>query len=1176
VTVRSTELVRDLQREVRRLEDDLRAQAGALPGVERRLRADHAAAHARGRTAEGWTSWLDAQATQAAVAWVLACVFVRFCEDNDLSAQRWIAGADEAGLAAAVDAQAAWIQANPRDNDRGWLRQAFGWLRSTRAGASLLPDTDFVWWWDVSADAAEALVGFFRRRGGDGTQVVHRFGSPGWDTRFLGDLYQDLSEAARKRYALLQTPEFVEELILSQTLDPALAELGVEGFRMIDPTCGSGHFLLGAFHRLLAAWAQHAPGEDERVRVQRALDGVWGVDINAAATAIAKFRLTIAALRASGARRLDSPDAPAFRLHVGTGDSLLYGSGDRQVETSTVDGELALDEHHYGWEDIDQHPGILDRGRYHVVVGNPPYITVKDKAANKAYRARYESCHRQYAMSVPFAELFFKLAVRDDEQPGYVGQITGNSFMKREFGKKLIERFLPTVELTHVIDTSGAYIPGHGTPTVILVGRHRPPRTQTLRAVLGIRGEPSAPANPAKGLVWTSITENLNRPGTDTEYVSVVDLPRESLRTFPWSLSGGGAVDLKNVIESGGRSRIDDSVVDSGFGVVTREDEAFQVGAGALRRRHVSPEHVVPMIDGENIRDWRLTEFCLGLWPYDAGSLDAHIDEGGRHFLWPVRRYLTERVAYGKTQIERELEWFEYSMFFRGRFRTPLSVAFAFVATHNHFVLDRGGKVFKQSAPVTKLPEGASEDDHLRLLGLLNSSTACFWLKQVCHNKGSQGINEGFKSQAWERFFEFTGTKLEQFPVPEGSPLVRARRLDALAQELASVTPAGVCAVGVPTRGALEGAWLRWEAVRAEMIAVQEDLDWEVYKLYGVLDDDLSYGGADLPGLALGERAFEIVLARQVAAGEADTQWFARHGSTPVTEVPARWPAAYRELVQRRIDAIGSHPLLHLIERPECKRRWAVTPWADQQEEALRGWLLDRLEAPSLWHDDGGPRTLSAAQLADAVRAETDFRQVLDLYLGRPDYDLVREVGRLVRDEAVPYLACLRYQPAGMRKRAAWERTWALQRREDAGEDVGPIEVPPKYAPADFRSTAYWRARGKLDVPKERFVSYPGTERGGDPTAVLGWAGWDHLGRTQALARLILDRQHNDGWPASQLTEPLAGLLELEPWLSQWHDLPDPLHGGSPADFYRAFLDEQASAAGLTREGLAPLAGLVP
>ena len=52
--------------------------------------------------------------------------------------------------------------------------------------------------------------------------------------------------------------------------------------------------------------------------------------------------------------------------------------------------------------------------------------------------------------------------------------ITANSFMKREFGKKLIEKFLPSRDLTHVVDTSGAYVPGHGTPTVILFGRHQP------------------------------------------------------------------------------------------------------------------------------------------------------------------------------------------------------------------------------------------------------------------------------------------------------------------------------------------------------------------------------------------------------------------------------------------------------------------------------------------------------------------------------------------------------------------------------------------------------------------------------------------------------------------------------------------------------------------------------
>ena len=81
----------------------------------------------------------------------------------------------------------------------------------------------------LSGDAAGELLEFFQRiepKTGQCSSTT----SPtrGWDTRFLGDLYQDLSETARKKYALLQTPEFVEEFILDRTLDPAIEEFGLE------------------------------------------------------------------------------------------------------------------------------------------------------------------------------------------------------------------------------------------------------------------------------------------------------------------------------------------------------------------------------------------------------------------------------------------------------------------------------------------------------------------------------------------------------------------------------------------------------------------------------------------------------------------------------------------------------------------------------------------------------------------------------------------------------------------------------------------------------------------------------------------------------------------------------------------------------------------------------------
>jgi hypothetical protein len=72
--------------------------------------------------------------------------------------------------------------------------------------------------------------------------------------------------------------------------------------------------------------------------------------------------------------------------------------------------------------------------------------------------------------------------------------------MKREMGMSLIENWFPLYDVTHVIDTSGAYIPGHGTPTVILFGRNRGPVSPTVRAVMGMRGDPRRLLNPRRGL----------------------------------------------------------------------------------------------------------------------------------------------------------------------------------------------------------------------------------------------------------------------------------------------------------------------------------------------------------------------------------------------------------------------------------------------------------------------------------------------------------------------------------------------------------------------------------------------------------------------------------------------------------------------------------------------------
>ena len=127
------------------------------------------------------------------------------------------------------------------------------------------------------------------------------------------------------------------------------------------------------------------------------------------------------------------------------------------------------------------------------------------------------------------------------------------------------------------------------------------------------------------------------------------------------------------------------------------------------------------------------------------------------------------------------------------------------------------------------------------------------------------------------------------------------------------------------------------------MVALQEELDWLCYRLYGLLDaDDPAVGtpetGRSVPGLSLGERPFEIVLARQGGGG----------GGADVLVRAARLDADHRDPralargVPQDSSSGGSSgsrrdPNIGLIERPEYKRRWNREPWDEAGGAGLAG-----------------------------------------------------------------------------------------------------------------------------------------------------------------------------------------------------------------------------------------------
>lgn len=404
------------------------------------------------------------------------------------------------------------------------------------------------------------------------------------------------------------------------------------------------------------------------------------------------------------------------------------------------------------------------------------------------------------------------------------------------------------------------------------------------------------------------------------------------------------------------------------------------------------------------------------------------------------------------------------------------------------------------------------------------------------------------QDEDWESRFEFDGTKLGAMPIPANvrtlAPL--ASEMLALSAERSDASPTrfvdGSRPRGRPITSETIGAAREQErALLRRMVSLQERVDFAVYSLFGLLDfeaPELSLPNEIEPG----DRWFE----RQLVRERPTTAWFERQAYTrPSPTAPSPF--------------VTLPPEVRLVEQPTFKRRWGITDWPPAVALAQKELLLASAEEEMQLH-------------SNVERGSAVSRAVVRGKSGTESTESDGAEAALaisIRDESVPFLAAYRFTDFGLEKHAEWQKTWDLQRREDAGEKIDNIPVPPKYAQKDYRDANYWRLRGKLDVPKERFISYPGCESDEDGEPIYGWAGWNHLERAQALAALYNDRKDREGWAKERLLPMLAGILELLPWVKQWHNEPDAEFDGLRlGDYFEGFLQGQMREHGVTTKDL--------
>ena len=1112
-----------------------------LQAVERIVRADLldqyradpdllARAFARLEEEEGATAgreaWVETFAGRAAVLYVLKSLYVRVLEDQGLLAPERIRAGGTYELFRRLFPQlgyAAYLQTIFTDAERA-LPELFAptlveIAQPSEAAARAV--------WDVWQETIAGGTPRFDFRGD-------------LDTRFIGDLYQDLDPQVKARYALLQTPRFIEAFILDRTLEPALTDFGLDDFRLIDPTCGSGHFLLGAFERLFAAWCARLGDAPEQRwdAARRALAAVHGADLNEYACALSRFRLLLAVVRATGVT--DTTRLRELHYNVITCDALIPWERIGSETLPGVGGTFAWLAHYGTAVERESNEAFFSRG-FHAVVGNPPYIAVADKKKREDYRRAWpRSASGKYSLSAPMTERFLLLPVRG----GRAGIIVANNFCKRSFGKGLVEKVLRDVRLDLVVDTSGAYIPGHGTPTVMLFATNTAPDLARVEAlvVAGKRGEPREPADPARGIVWSTIAEHAANDGYEDPWIAVQRLAQATLVRHPWSFGSDSVTALKATLDK--FDRVKDLKAEAGPAVVIAEDEAFI-------RRYARALPLRPIVFGEDVRDWQIfsQSNSTAIGPFDLVATRTEEQNVGASLdLWHLRQSLRNRLMFEKHPDELGLHWSAYMYAMKSRIGKRPRIVIGEVATNGHFVYDDGDDIFTRTAPVLILRD-ADVATYRDVAAILNSSTLEFWLKQVCFQKGGDKVGDGrTPGEGWEERYVHNGTNVLQAPLPlhanvrktsSNARIAIISQIDAAIAELSHLTPrelfANIDATKLPS--AISSARTRALTLRERLVALQEELDWSVYGAFGLLDDVPLLAVGDAPELARGHRPFEIALAQRIAAGDEESAWFARHGLEPTTSIPHRYTGAMRAVLERRLALIEDDPTIAILEQPIYKRRWTFEPWDDLVAQAATTWLLDalgeRLRAR--------PHLATADDLATELRSDPKAAYIGTLAKSGKDIDFGDTIARLLASESIPDNPARLLAASGLRKLIGhetaapgslgepphaepfrpgdavdWKRVWRLQELEDAGHAV-EVAVPPPFKNADYAYPNGWRIRGKFNIANERFIVY-------DELAPkrFAWGGWTIAERALLSSRAsdLADAQRDPGTLPPTLDDP--------------------------------------------------------
>lgn len=288
----------------------------------------------------------------------------------------------------------------------------------------------------------------------------------------------------RKAGGVYYTPKYIVDYIVKNTVGKLVEDKkpkDVEKLKILDPACGSGSFLLGAYQYLLDwhlkwyidnepdKWAKtkqpsiyQGPSPDpntpnwnlttsEKKRIL--LNNIYGVDIDSQAVEVTKLSLLLKVLEgesnqtlANQLRMFHERALPDLGDNIKCGNSLI--EYDFYEQTELLDQEDRSQTNPFDWK--EGFPEIIKSGGFDAVIGNPPYVRIQGfpRMQIDYLTNRYKSAKGNYDLYVSFVERGYNLL----NSHGLLGKILPNKFFKTDYGEGLRELLAKNKAVTKIVD----------------------------------------------------------------------------------------------------------------------------------------------------------------------------------------------------------------------------------------------------------------------------------------------------------------------------------------------------------------------------------------------------------------------------------------------------------------------------------------------------------------------------------------------------------------------------------------------------------------------------------------------------------------------------------------------------------------------------------------------------